>query len=162
MGSTVFLCLFFWFEPVWGFIHLKEEGWTLWFCRILTDKQKTRNVGLNCFLAYFSSLNSVAWFRIHRSYFECSPRAISGPWKASVSKDYKANLVESWPSVPDAGRACLRASVSLSVKWGGGTRRPLRSLLARTSLISVLQFEEKKNGRANFTSKSVKVAFSVI
>lgn len=70
--------------------------------------------------------------------------------------------MESWPSVTDAGQACLLASVSLSVKGEGGTRGPLRSLLARTSLLYVLQFEKKKNGRVNFTSKSIKVAFLVI
>ena len=60
------------------------------------------------------------------------------------------------------GRLVFLASVSLSVKGEGRTRGPLRSLLARTSLIYVLQFEKKKNVRVNFTSKSVKVAFLVI
>lgn len=61
---------------------------------VLTDKQKTRNLGLNSSFAYFSALNSVARFRINWSYFERSPREISGPWtswrKISLSKSYKS------------------------------------------------------------------------
>lgn len=111
------LCLF-WFWPVSGFMHFKEEGWNLWYCGILTDKQKTRNLGLNCSLAYFSALNSVARFRINRSYFEHSPREISGPWtswrETSLSQRFlqKPSLVESQTcSLPGLGR---RASLWLS------------------------------------------------
>lgn len=56
----------------------------------LLISRRLETFAFKLFLAYFSSLNSMAWFRIHRSYFECSPRAISGPWKASVSKDCKS------------------------------------------------------------------------
>lgn len=47
-------------------------------------------------LAYFSAPTNMAWLRINRSYFECSPRVISDPWtswrKTSLSKSYKSKL----------------------------------------------------------------------
>lgn len=68
-------------------------------------------------LAYFSAPTNMAWLRINRSYFECSPRVISDPWtswrKTSLSKSYKSKLgrVLHLRSTPALGRPAL---------WGSG------------------------------------------